>query len=60
MHIVTHNLHQRSANYQLKVGHYLGGDKRGGGSMQTMTKSDEGGGGSKIDVRQMTYFLNGP
>ena len=33
----------------------------GGGSRQTVTKSDKGGeGGSKIGGRPVTYFLNGP
>ena len=33
----------------------------GGGSRQTVTKSDKGGeGGSKIGDMPVTYFLNGP
>ena len=32
----------------------------GGGSRQTVTKCDKGGGGSKIGGRPVTYFLNGP
>ena len=31
-----------------------------GGSRQTVTKCDKGGGGSKIGGRPVTYFLNGP
>ena len=52
-------MHQRQANYQLRVCHYLGGDKGGDrGSRQTVTKCDKGG--SKIGGRPVTYFLNGP
>ena len=47
---ITKNLHQRSAYYQLKVCHYFGGDKGGGGSRQTVTKCDKGGGGRKLVV----------
>ena len=43
-----------------KVCHYLGGDKGGGGSRQTVTNGDKGGGGSKIGIFTVTYFLNGP
>ena len=31
----------------IKICHYLGGDKEGGGSRQTVTNSDKGGGGVK-------------
>ena len=31
-----------------------------GGSRQTVTKCDKGGGGSKIGGRPVTFFLNGP
>ena len=57
---ITNNLHQRSAYYQLKVCHYFGGDKGGGGSRQTVTKCDKGAGGLKIGGSPVTYFLNGP
>ena len=30
-----------------------------GGSRQTVTKCDKGGGGSKISGRPVTFFLNG-
>ena len=32
----------------------------GGGSRQTVTNGDKGGGGSKIGIFTVTYFLNGP
>ena len=53
-------MHQRSAQYQHKVCHYLCGDKGRGGPRQTLIKCDKGGGRSKIGVRPVTYFLNGP
>ena len=59
MHILA-NMRSRSAPYNLKVCYYLSGDKGGGESRQTVTKCDKGGGGSKIGVRLVTYFLNGP
>ena len=40
-----------------KVCHYLGGDKGGGESRQTVTRGE---GGSKIGISTVTYFLNGP
>ena len=43
-----------------KVCHYLGDDKGGGGSRQTVTNDDKGGGGSKIRIFAVKYFLNGP
>ena len=43
-----------------KVFHYLGGDKGGGGSRQTVTNGDKGGRGPKIGIFTVTYFLNGP
>ena len=43
-----------------KVCHYLGGDKGGGGSRQTVTSGDKGGGGPKVGIFTVTYFLNGP
>ena len=42
------------------VCHYLGGDKGAGGSRQTVTNGDKGGGGVKIGIFTVTYFLNGP
>ena len=38
----------------------MGGDKGVGGSRQTVTKGDKGGGGPKIRIFTVTYFLNGP
>ena len=35
---ITKNLHQRSAYYQLKVCHYFGGDKGGGGVKENSEK----------------------
>ena len=32
----------------------------GGGSRQTVTNGDKGGGGPKIGIFTVTYFLNGP
>ena len=43
-----------------KVCHYLGGDKGGRGSRQTVTNGDKGEGGLKIGILTVTYFLNGP
>ena len=43
-----------------KVCHYLGGDKGERGSRQTVTNGDKGGGGPKIGIFTVTYFLNGP
>ena len=43
-----------------KVCHYLGNDKEGGGSRQTVTKGDKGEGVSRIGIFTVTYFLNGP
>ena len=42
------------------VRHYLGGDKGGGRSRQSVTKYDKGEGGSKIGIFTAIYFLNGP
>ena len=53
-------MHKRPAHYQLKECHYLGGDKGGGGSRQTVPKCDKGEGGSKIGFRPVTHFLNVP
>ena len=38
------------------VCHYLGDDK----GEQTVTNGDKGGGGSKIGIFTLTYFLSGP
>ena len=43
-----------------KVCHYLGGDKGGGGSRQTVTNGDKREVVSKIGIVTVTYFLNGP
>ena len=32
----------------------------GGGLRQMVTNGDKGGGGSKIEIFTLTYFLNGP
>ena len=39
--------------------HYLGGDKGGWRSGQTMTKCEKGERGLKIGVGPVTHFLNG-
>ena len=43
-----------------KVCHYLGGDKEGGGSRQTVTIGDKGEGVPKIGIFTVTCFLHGP
>ena len=49
-----------SATFGSKSFHYLGGDKGEGGSRQTGTNGDKWGGGSKIGIFTVTYFLNAP